>query len=106
MNCKPGDLAYVTSGAKTPGLAGRFVIVGEPNPLGRVIVDGVIFDCPRPGFTCTAADGGTLPTLWDGDVKRRPIAAAILRPIRDPGDDAQDETLQWLPVPSKEGAPA
>ncbi len=25
-----------------------------------------------------------------------------LRPIRDPGDDATDETLQWLPVPSKE----
>jgi hypothetical protein len=25
-----------------------------------------------------------------------------LRPIRDPGDDAQDETLDWLPVPTKE----
>ena len=25
-----------------------------------------------------------------------------LRPIRDPGDDAQDETLQWLDAPSKE----
>jgi hypothetical protein len=101
MNCKPGDLAYVTSGARTAGLDGRFVIVGEPNPIGRVTVDGVIFECPTHGFTCTAADGGTLPTLLSGHVKRRPIAAAILRPIRDPGDDAQDETLQWLPVPSK-----
>lgn len=25
-----------------------------------------------------------------------------LRSIRDPGDDAQDETLSWLPVPSRE----
>lgn len=25
-----------------------------------------------------------------------------LRPIRYPGDDAQDESLQWLPVPSRE----
>ena len=24
-----------------------------------------------------------------------------LRPIRDPGEDAQDETLQWLPVPGQ-----
>ena len=25
-----------------------------------------------------------------------------LRPIRDRGDDAQDETLNWLPVPSRD----
>ena len=25
-----------------------------------------------------------------------------LRPIRDPGDDARDETLEWLPVPSRD----
>lgn len=25
-----------------------------------------------------------------------------LKPLRDPGDDAKDETLEWLPVPSKE----
>lgn len=25
--------------------------------------------------------------------------ASMLRPIRDPGDDAQDETLAWKPVP-------
>lgn len=26
--------------------------------------------------------------------------------VRDPGEDAQDETIQWLPVPTKEGVPA
>jgi hypothetical protein len=30
------------------------------------------------------------------------VADDCLRPIRDPGDDAQDETLSWLPVPSRE----
>jgi hypothetical protein len=25
-----------------------------------------------------------------------------LRPIRDPGEDARDQTLDWLPVPTKE----
>jgi hypothetical protein len=25
-----------------------------------------------------------------------------LKPIRDPGEDARDETLEWLPVPSRE----
>lgn len=31
---------------------------------------------------------------------------ANLRPIRDPGDDAQDETLSWLKVPSGNEVPA
>jgi hypothetical protein len=25
-----------------------------------------------------------------------------MRPLRDPGDEAKDETLLWLPVPSDE----
>lgn len=29
-----------------------------------------------------------------------------LRPIIDPGDDATDETLTWLPVPSRESETA
>lgn len=27
---------------------------------------------------------------------------SYIRPLRDPGEDAQDETLSWLPVPSTE----
>lgn len=30
------------------------------------------------------------------------VADECLKPLRDPGDDAQDESLQWLPVPSTE----
>jgi hypothetical protein len=36
------------------------------------------------------------PLEWDC------VADACLRPIRDPGDDASDETLEWLPVPSRD----
>lgn len=34
--------------------------------------------------------------------KTNAVQDSILRPLRDPGDDAQDESLQWLPVPSTE----
>lgn len=45
-------------------------------------------------------------TMDDGRVERvSVISDECLRPIRDPGDDARDETLDWLPVPSKEGMP-
>jgi hypothetical protein len=35
-------------------------------------------------------------------VDDRPFADRRLRPIRDPGEDATDETLLWLPVPTKQ----
>ncbi|MBC7602758.1 MAG: hypothetical protein H7255_08885 [Ramlibacter sp.] len=34
------------------------------------------------------------------------IRDEVLRPTHDPGDDAQDETLAWLPSPAKQGEPA
>ena len=37
---------------------------------------------------------------WGGFYKKEAFDKN-LRPIRDPGDDAQDETLKWLDVPSK-----
>lgn len=101
MNCKPGDLAYVLPFAKTPGLAGRFVIVGEQFwSDGPFMLDGILFAGGRNAFICVAANGGVLPTQYDGSVKRRPIADDVLKPIRDPGNDAVDETLQWLPAPT------
>lgn len=35
-----------------------------------------------------------------------PFPDDILRPIRDPGDDARDETLSWKPLPLPEIVPA
>ncbi len=60
------------------------------------------------GLYCWVCDSLSGPLrYWDGDsfkyaVDEIEIPDSWLRPIRDPGDDAQDETLQWLPVPSTE----
>jgi len=92
MNCKPGDLAVIVKTAPE----GEFL-------LGRVV---------------------HVLRLWSANewevVLDRPITNPIngeyglhgvapdecLRPIRDPGDDATDETLTWLDVPSKQGETA
>lgn len=88
MNCKPGDLA---------------VVVYDP--------DGRYEGC----FLKVLGDSGL---RYDGSVywELEPLSPALqaarldnvcddyLRPIRDPGDDARDETLEWLPVPTKETA--
>lgn len=99
MNCKQGDLAvFVRS------MAGN---------------DGLIVRCLRLADEHDKSNWGherSIEQLWlvDKMVKKvgsetgRPFPAAplaedaFLRPIRDPGDDATDETLTWLPVPRKE----
>ena len=96
MNCKPGDIARIVADC------------GNRDALVRVLDDE---DC-RPGvWRCEALQSlkayvgnecrGIFPAgtvAWELDTN--------LRPIRDPGDDARDETLEWLPVPSREGQPA
>jgi hypothetical protein len=89
LNCKPGDLArYV---GKVPANIGRFVrtveFVKEPSQKWP----GVIV----PSWSVN-------PPLYMPDGSRaRLVADRLLRPIRDPGEDARDETLSWLPVPTK-----
>jgi hypothetical protein len=86
MNCKPGDLAILVKAG---------VERDEPY-LGQ------IFTCLRIHTEASARVGMPVWTVTELDgfgVKDR-----SLRPIRDPGEDATDETLQWLPVPVKEAA--
>lgn len=87
MNCKPGDLArYVGVHKHAHGMI--FQILGpDPAHQGAWIISPE-FPAPRWG-----ANGYS---VWD----------VSLRPIRDPGEDAQDETLSWLRVPEKEGVTA
>lgn len=87
LNCKPGDLAVmVKSNAGNEGRVVRCIqFVGKvPGWVGdeRWEIDQVL-----PGFR-----GGKTNTAQD----------SMLFPLRDPGDDARDETLEWLPVPSRE----
>jgi hypothetical protein len=81
MNCKPGDLAIVVSTLGHPacgralGAIVRVVRAKPPTPYGPH------WEVDHP-FIDGAAD-------------------RCLRPIRDPGDDAQDESFRWAPAPKK-----
>lgn len=95
MRVEKGDMAFVVRPLKSaPEALGMVVEVlaveaAFPFPTG-----------PKPGAYIRASQSlrrlnGTMGT--SGWCKQE-----SLRPIRDPGDDAQDETLSWLPVPSTE----
>ena len=104
MNCKPGDLA-VTVGLRNPANNGRIVtcirLVSEDEDI-----EGFNWSSTIPGTSWLVQSAGGF--LWWGCemVMKRAIADHCLRPIRDPGDDAQDETLSWLKVPSGNEVPA
>ncbi len=106
LNCRVGDLAYVVSqGLTTTSLAGRFVIVERLAVDGEIIEGLILRTGGQVSWVCRPASGDALPwkNVWDTtvfQVKRRAIADIVLRPIRDPGDDAQDETLLCKPVPA------
>ena len=57
---------------------------------------GKIIRCLRVNYQYGYACWDTEPELERG----RAVYDGVLRPIRDPGEDAQDETLSWVPVPS------
>ena len=100
MNCKPGDLAV-----RVQAFHDSFVKVGsvvrcvELNDF-TVVLRG---SAGSPGIEAT----NTWNIEWRGRTRTQgglllSIPDEHLRPIRDPGEDAQDESLQWLPVPSTE----
>lgn len=113
MNCKPGDLAVVVR-ARDPKLLHRTVTGLEVAPLGIGfrLPDGYwhdpVFNDGRHRWLCEFSNPVTAP-IGGGKTRQTifaPVPDECLRPIRDPGDDAQDETLSWLPVPSREGVEA
>jgi len=92
MNCKQGDLAIVVR--SDAGNAGKIVTcIRLLNGFRHIAPDGSvsndIWQIDRPLIG------------WGGEVSCE-ISDMQLRPLRDPGDDATDETLTWLPVPHKE----
>ena len=103
MNCKPGDLAVIVRDLDAPLNIGRLVHV-----LGRGDRKD-FYPCPTPqsGFEWVVRPVKKI-IGWDDafqlvdDCGDCLFPDADLRPIRDPGDDAKDETLSWLPVPSTE----
>ena len=106
MRCRVGDLAYVTSQAETPGLAGRFVIVEKLVLSGDFEIYGEWWvDIDKPSWVCRPASGGLLPhQRLDGAIgfiPKRLIPDSILIPIRDPGDDATDEMVERVGKPQE-----
>lgn len=107
MNCKPGDLARIVNGGK---LTNRLVFVLHMAPQGRFVLPdgyptaekkappGVNWVCESAGapFEALLAGGGIRQTRFGV------IHDNYLRPIRDPGEDAVDETLQRLPAPRRD----
>lgn len=96
MNCKPGDLA---------------VRVRNSN-RSKLTPEGSVVTCLRVVPSMESASSGVVyRNVWVVEHAGRMVGPngyplgipdCDLTPIRDPGDDAQDESLQWLPVPSTE----
>lgn len=85
MNCKPKDIARVIDNDETRhyGTADKIVRVMESFIGNGGLPAWVLEEEIETKF-------GTIYALSD----------RLLRPIRDPGDDAVDETLLRLPAPS------
>jgi len=92
MNCKQGDLAIVVrSVAGNEGKIVRCVRLMGPTRLALPdwkMVDPICWEIDRHVFDCFG-------------IQQKYFPDECLRPLRDPGDDAQDETLTWLDVPSE-----
>lgn len=89
MNCKQGDLAVIVRSAS-----------GNEGKIVRCVkFAGVVRFYPYGKYPSWEVDP-PVPSIFTGTTDCIPDAE--LRPIRDPGADAKDETLHWLPVPSIE----
>lgn len=86
MNCKPGDLVILLR-ANYPPLK---PYIGSIRTVVRRSDD--FDDCWYLDPPIFATDKTRQASWYDKD----------LLPIRNPGDDATDETLTWLPAPSRE----
>lgn len=95
MNCKPGDLAVIKRGF------GRSDLVGLPVTVVREAYPGEEAQA-KHDFGSINKNGYGVVWYCDGPGAHLPrvIADRCLRPIRPQPDDAVDETLTWLPVPS------
>ena len=82
LNCRPGDLAVVVS---VPPYA-------MTRALGSVVRCLELVDGGLGGLPMWHVDPPAANHYWG-------IGDRWLRPIRDPGEDARDETLDWLPLP-------
>lgn len=108
MNCKPGDLAYVKKDLELPIVAPTF--------FGHTVIG---FDMIKQGtivkvIKLRPSRNPDIKNIW---VLEEPIFTVRLKeaidsipdefltPIGNPGEDQQDETLLWKPVPVTDKQP-
>lgn len=84
MRCRPGDMVLLLRANSQPckQFVGHILTVGR---LSTRFERAWLFDPPL------LLEDGSMVSWNDED----------LSPIRDPGDDAVDQTLLWKPVPSE-----
>lgn len=107
LRCKPGDIAVVVH----PDNQGALVRVLCPSSKEQIYqsamgCSGRIWECEALSRIkmWNAAFFTRDPDALPGEVV--PFLDAHLKPLRDPGEDAQDQTLSWKPVPLPEITPA
>lgn len=90
MNCRPNQMAMVVRGEPRENL-GRVVKVLERvgNPFELLL-----------GYVLWTYEGEL--SMGDG-TRAEAVADDCLRPLKDPGEDARDETLSWLDIPTQQG---
>lgn len=104
MNCKSGDLARIWTPYDSPNRDRivrciRLLATGEEMVIGRfefLAASSLVTWAVEGQIVCEGPDGKG--HICPGG----PIPDKYLRPIRNPGEDAQDETLDWVPVPSRD----
>ena len=108
MNCKPGEIAQFIDGLHR----GCFVEVLYAEPCSLYKLPNGLWKLPETDQQTwvVKALGYEIAIITN---KKHVTSSGFcgvpdkyLRPIRDPGEEAQDETLLWLPVPSTEREPA
>lgn len=107
LRCKPGDIAFIIGYHPSfPHLAGRLVDVIELAPVGVDfrLPDGKFhLPCPASTWVIRFHSPVNLNALRGrSNAFYACCPDRALHPIRDPGEDAQDETLAWKPVPTTE----
>jgi hypothetical protein len=106
MNCKPGDLAIIVNCVRDVELNGRLVeVIFEENVSEWVAPDGFIWWDAAVNRSCAVRSLGLAFDYGTGAPTEYALfEARCVKPLRDPGDDAVDETLLRLPSPAKEPA--
>lgn len=105
LRCKPGDLCVIV---KAAGEEPAVSILRAA--IGRIVKVVRIVPARHERFRCYTDDNWELEDPVKINIASFPletfyieaVSDSMLCPIRDPGADAQDETLAWKPVPTTE----